>query len=100
MKIKNKKLTCDLKSQIAEKFNQDLSNCEKFCDQEESCNFFFFNDDGYCSLHFSCADKRVAFTKGSTFETKNGNDINFFIDTKCIEIAFSYDNHSKTNIYF
>ena len=79
MKIKNKKLTCDLKSQIAEKSNQDLSNCEKFCDQEESCNFFFFNDDGYCSLHFSCVHKRVALTKGSTFETKKGNSRNFFL---------------------
>ena len=75
MKIKNRKLTCDLKTQIAEKSNQDLSNCEKFCDQEGSCNFFFFNDDGYCSLHSSCVDKRVTFTKGSTFEKKNGNNI-------------------------
>ena len=77
LRIENKKLTCHYKSQIGEMHNQDLSSCEKFCDQEESCNFFFFNDDGFCSLHFSCVDKRVPLVKGSTYETKNGNTTNF-----------------------
>ena len=78
MRIENKKLTCDFKSQIAESVGlPDISTCETFCDHTESCNFFFYNDDGYCSLHASCTDKRIPITKGSTFETKTGSSTIF-----------------------
>ena len=78
MRIENKKLTCDYKSQIAKSVVlPDISTCETFCDLTESCNFFFYNDDGYCILHASCTDKRVPITKGSTFETKMGRSTIF-----------------------
>ena len=95
LRIENKKLTCHYKSQIGEMHNQDLSSCEKFCDQEESCNFFFFNDDGFCSLHFSCVDKRVPLVKGSTYETKNGNTTNFLYHLNNIELYNLDSNHSN-----
>ena len=102
MRIENKKLTCDYKSQIAENKNQDLSTCEAFCDQAESCNFFFYNEDGYCSLHASCVEKRVPITKGSTFETKTGNNAIFIYHSNHLHtLIITFTCHNRfTNVTF
>ena len=83
--------TCHRDSEILPWVNFDkkpeLQDCEKFCDEDEDCKFFFHfsaSNSTICRRYKSCDKLRKPEHTGSTYsngrkcpESKEGNDENF-----------------------
>ena len=46
----------------------NLANCRKLCDEEETCNFMFFNEKNGCHLYSKCQKLRTAGNAGATYK--------------------------------
>ena len=59
--------------------HHDESVCKSKCDENENCQFYFINTDGYCALYKSCSGKRTTVFPGSTFKKiEDVNSRNYF----------------------
>ena len=79
LSIDNEYSTCSTnnENQIYGGFH-DESVCKSKCDENENCQFYFFNTDGFCALYKSCSEKRTPVTAGSTFKKiEEGNSRNY-----------------------
>ena len=57
--------------------NMTLETCANFCDGNDKCKFFFFNEINYCELYRSCSIlKGSSKYQGTTYEKVYKGNIN------------------------
>ena len=68
MCVESKKLACHLKGGVKSYPGlESKQKCEEKCDEEERCNFYIWQDDGWCLIYETCDEYRETGTIGSIY---------------------------------
>ena len=69
------------------KNGKGVKECERSCDTNNQCKFYFFTLTKFCVLYSSCDEFRVAQAKGTTYEKQERGivSIRHFITSYFIE---------------
>ena len=57
----NAKKTCanDNNNRISGQQTDNKLACQKICDEDERCKFFYLNTEGYCAIYKKCKKKET-----------------------------------------